>query len=111
MPQNELGNWLLLHRKNLNLNQSQAAKRAGISRTQWARIETGESGTKSTSIPKLAKAVKADLHETYRKAGFVPPSEELYVPSLIEDFNNLPKQVKEDIAVQIKALRQKYNSF
>jgi DNA-binding XRE family transcriptional regulator len=109
MPQNELGKWLHSHRKNVQLNQTQAAKKAGISRTQWARIESGESGTKRNLVPKLAKAVQADLHETYRRAGYVPPSEELYLPSLIEDFDKLPSRVKEDIAVQIKALRQKYS--
>lgn len=110
MPKNELGNWLYLHRKKLELNQTQAARRAGISRTQWSRLENGESGTKRELVPNLAKAVKADLHETYRKAGFVPPSEELYIPTLIEDFNLLPKNVKEDVAIQIKALRLKYQS-
>jgi transcriptional regulator with XRE-family HTH domain len=108
MPQNDLGNWLLTHRKNLNLTQTEAAKRAKISRTQWARIETGESGTRRNLIQRLAKAVKADLNETYRKAGFTPPTEELYVPAFLEDFNQLPLNVKEDLAVQVRALRQKY---
>lgn len=107
---NELGNWLKLHREKLELTQVEAARKARISRTQWARIESGESGTRRNLIPRLAKAVQANLQETYRKAGFVPPSEELYLPSLIEDFNSLPLRVKEDIATQIKALRQKYQS-
>lgn len=106
----ELGNWLRSHREKLNINQTVAAKRAKISRTQWARYETGESGASRKVIPKLAKAVEADLNETYRKAGFTPPNELLYIPSLIEDFNFLPVNVKEDLAIQIKALRQKYES-
>jgi transcriptional regulator with XRE-family HTH domain len=59
MSKNELGSWLFTHRKKADLTQSQAAKKAGISRTQWARIESGESGTKRNQIPSLAKAVKA----------------------------------------------------
>lgn len=106
----ELGNWLKFHREQLKITQTEAAKRAKISRTQWARIESGESGTRRSLIPKIAKAVKADLHETYRKAGFVPPVEELYIPAMIEDFNSLPNRVQEDLAIQIKALRQKYQS-
>ncbi|HST52871.1 MAG TPA: helix-turn-helix transcriptional regulator [Pyrinomonadaceae bacterium] len=106
----DLGNWLRSHREKLDMNQKIAAKRAKISRTQWARYETGESGASRRIIPRLAKAVEADLHETYRKAGFTPPNELLYIPSLIEDFNLLPLNVKEDLAIQIKALRQKYES-
>lgn len=106
----ELGNWLKLHREKLGINQTVAAKKAKISRTQWARLETGESGTRRELIPRIAKAINADLNETYRKAGFVPPLEELYIPALIEDFNSLPQRVKEDLAVQIKALRLKYQS-
>jgi transcriptional regulator with XRE-family HTH domain len=106
----ELGNWLRYHREKLNINQTIAAKRARISRTQWARYETGESGASRRIIPKLANAIEADLHETYRKAGFTPPNEELYIPALIEDFNSLPIRVKEDLAIQIKALKQKYQS-
>lgn len=104
----ELGDWLKLHREKLGINQGEAAKRAKLSRTQWARLETGESGTRREHIPQLAKAVKADLHETYRKAGFVPPSEEVYIPAVIEDFNSLPPNVQEVIAIQIKALRQRF---
>ena len=107
----ELANWLKTHRQELGINQTLAAKRAKISRTQWARYETGESGASRKIIPRLAKAIEADLHETYRKAGFTPPSEQLYVPSLIEDFNSLPLRVKEDIAIQIKALKTKYESI
>ncbi|HEY0324085.1 MAG TPA: helix-turn-helix transcriptional regulator [Pyrinomonadaceae bacterium] len=110
LENNELGKWLKLHREKLGINQTEAAKKARISRTQWARLETGESGTRREHIPQIAKAVKADLHETYRKAGFVPPSEELYLPAVIEDFNSLPQRVKEDLATQIKALRIKYQS-
>jgi transcriptional regulator with XRE-family HTH domain len=104
----EFGRWLREHREALGLNQTEAGRRARMSRTQWTRLELGESGTRRENIPQVAKAIKADLHETYRKAGFVPPSEELYVPAIIEDFNHLPKNVQEDLAVQIKALRQKY---
>ena len=104
----EFGRWLRQHREALGLNQSEAGRRAGMSRTQWTRLELGESGTRRENVPQIARAIKADLHETYRRAGFVPPIEELYLPAVIEDFNHLPKHVQEDLAVQIKALRQKY---
>jgi transcriptional regulator with XRE-family HTH domain len=104
----EFGRWLREHREALGLNQTEAGRRAGMSRTQWTRLELGESGTRRENVPQIAKAIKSDLHETYRRAGFVPPSEELYLPAVIEDFNHLPKGVQEDLAVQIRALRQKY---
>ncbi len=71
----ELGEWLSEHRKRLNLNQAEAGKRAGISRTQWTRLELGLSGTRRENIPRIAKAVNADLVETYKRAGFDPPRE------------------------------------
>lgn len=104
----EFGSWLRGHREALAINQAEAGRRARMSRTQWTRLELGESGTRRENIPHIAKAIKADLHETYRRAGFVSPNEELQIPAIIEDFNHLPRNVQEDLAVQIKALRQKY---
>lgn len=106
--QKEFGQYLRKHRQAVGINQAEAGRLAGMSRTQWTRLELGESGTRRENIPQIAKAIKADLHETYRKAGYSPPSEELYMPVMIEDFNYLPKNVQEDVAVIIKALRQKY---
>ena len=104
----EFGQWLREHREALGINQTEAGRRARMSRTQWTRLELGESGTRRENIPQIAKALKSDLHETYRRAGFIPPGEEMYLPAVIEDFNHLPKDVQEDLAVMIKALRRKY---
>jgi transcriptional regulator with XRE-family HTH domain len=104
----EFGEWLRLHRERLDLNQAEAGRRAGMSRTQWTRLENGESGTRRENIPEIAKAIKADLHETYRRAGFVPPSEEVYLPACIEHFNELPEHVQKVVAVQIEALWKEY---
>lgn len=104
----KFGEWLREHRERLGLNQAQAGRRAGMSRTQWTRLENGESGTRRENIPEIAKAVKANLHETYRRAGFVPPSEEVYLPACIEYFNELPEHVQKVVAVQIEALWKAY---
>jgi transcriptional regulator with XRE-family HTH domain len=70
------GEFLRRHRENLRpeLNQTEAGARAGMSRTQWTRLELGESGTRRDNIPAIAKAIGADLRETYEMAGFAPPS-------------------------------------
>jgi transcriptional regulator with XRE-family HTH domain len=104
----EFGQWLRSHREQLGLNQAEAGRRAGMSRTQWTRLENGESGTRRENIPEIAKAIKADLHETYRRAGFVPPSEEVYLPACIEYFNELPAHVQKVVAIQIEALWKEY---
>jgi transcriptional regulator with XRE-family HTH domain len=88
----EFGEWLRSHRERLGFNQAEAGRSAGMSRTQWTRLENGESRTRRENIPEIAKAIKADLHETYRRAGFVPPLEEVYLPACIEYFNELPAQ-------------------
>ncbi len=106
----EFGNWLREHRVVLGISQAEAGKRAGISRTQWIRLERGESGTKRENILGIAKAIKADLHETYRKAGYSPPvaRSAQRMPDLISRFNDLPQSVQDDLAVQIEALWKKY---
>lgn len=104
----EFGEWLRSHRERLSFNQAEAGRRAGMSRTQWTRLENGESGTRRENIPEIAKAIKADLHETYRRAGFVPPSEEVYLPACIEHFSELPEHVQKVVAVQIEALWKEY---
>lgn len=71
----EFGAWLRTHREALKMNQTQAGRKAKVSRTQWTRYELGESGPKYATIPRIAEAVNADLHETYRRAGFDPPKD------------------------------------
>jgi len=66
----QLGKWIRDHRRVLGLSQADAAQRAGFSRTQWMRLERGEAETKRTRIEAIAKAIEADLAETYRLAGF-----------------------------------------
>jgi transcriptional regulator with XRE-family HTH domain len=103
------GEWLYEHRVALKINQAEAGRRAGMSRTQWIRLEHGESGTKRENIPAIAKAIKADLHETYRKAGYAPPaSERKPAPDFIARFYDLPQSVQDDLAIQIEALWKKY---
>lgn len=103
------GEWLYEHRVALKINQAEAGRRAGISRTQWIRLEHGESGTKRENIPAIAKAIKADLHETYRKAGYAPPATDRKTnPDFISRFYDLPQSVQDDLALQVEALWKKY---
>lgn len=71
----EFGSWLRQHRNALKLNQTEAGRLAKMSRTQWTRLERGESGTKYANIPKIAKAVGANLYQTYLLAGYDPPKD------------------------------------
>lgn len=69
----DFGTWLREHREARKLSQTEAGRKAKMSRTQWTRLERGESGTKRSQIPAIANAVDADLYETYRLAGYEPP--------------------------------------
>ena len=73
----DFGSWIRQHRLAHvpPLNQTQAAKKAKISRAQYIRIENGESGTKRQNIKLIAQAVGADVDEAYIRAGFTPPNE------------------------------------
>lgn len=71
------GEFLARHRRMLNISQTEAGRRAGMSRTQYTRIELGESGTRIDNVEPLARAVEADISLAYELAGFVPPAPEV----------------------------------
>jgi hypothetical protein len=73
-------------------------------------LEKGESGTRRENIPGIAKAIEADLQETYRKAGYSPPVAQSAqrMPDFIDRFNDLPQSVQDDLSIQINALWKKY---
>lgn len=64
------GNWLREMRKTRGLSQEEAAKRAGIVRQQWLRIESGESGTRRETVPGIAFALGLPESEVFQRAGF-----------------------------------------
>jgi transcriptional regulator with XRE-family HTH domain len=69
----EFGRWLAAKRQALNgATQRDAAARAGFSRVQWARWESGANLPRRESIPAVARAVGAAEDETYRRAGYLP---------------------------------------
>ena len=109
----EFGGWLAEHRNRLGLSQAQAGERAGMSRTQWTRLELGVSGTRRDNIPKIAEAMNADLVETYKRAGFDPPREllddvgfnESDFAFLFHKHQKLSKEGKEDFKRILQMVR------
>ncbi len=69
------GNWLRVQRTALGLSQEKAGEEAKLSTNTWYRIEAGIVGTRKATVPRIAHAVQADLNETYRQAGFLPPED------------------------------------
>lgn len=69
------GKWLRDKRIAAGLTQEEAAKRAGLTRAMWAKLEGDESGTRREKIPGIAQAIEANLAETYERAGYAPPLE------------------------------------
>jgi transcriptional regulator with XRE-family HTH domain len=67
------GKWLKAKRLALKLTQEETAKRAGLTRPMWAKLEADESGTRRGNIPRIAAALEADITETYERAGFSSP--------------------------------------
>lgn len=64
------GTWLRARRMALGMSQEKAAEEAKLSTNTWHRIEAGISGTRYSTVPRIAHAIQADLSETYRMAGF-----------------------------------------
>lgn len=65
-------------REDLKLEQEEAAQRAGMSRQQWNRLETGQSGTRLETLERIATALelkpeRQEFDSVYRYAGYAPP--------------------------------------
>jgi transcriptional regulator with XRE-family HTH domain len=69
----DFGVFIRKHRDELRMTQLAAATSVGVSLRQWQRWESGESGVERDKIPVIAKNLKADLRETYERAGFTAP--------------------------------------
>jgi transcriptional regulator with XRE-family HTH domain len=63
--------WIRDRRTALRLSQQEAADRAGVSQTQWAKWEQQEI-FKRESVKKIALALEMPLDEAMEKAGFLP---------------------------------------
>lgn len=75
------GRLLRNRRKDLELEQEDMAERAGVSRQQWNRWETGASGTRLETMERIARALEFkpgtdEYSQLYAYAGFAPPSED-----------------------------------
>jgi len=101
------GQWVREQREALKLTQGQAGRKAGLSRVQWTRIETGDSGTKRSTIPQIARALnrttKAEIDEVYSRAGFAP-DEQVHLPASMALFMDLSPGAQEDIARIVKRI-------
>lgn len=98
------GEWVKKHREDAGLSQEGAADKAGMSRFQWIRIENGQSGTKRTTVLKIAKVVKGKEEEALKLAGFAS-SEEIVELNLSGLDNKDIEDVKEFI--EFKRMKKK----
>jgi transcriptional regulator with XRE-family HTH domain len=71
----DLGVYITLMRLGADLDQEQAANRAGIAREHWSRIENGHVKPKRESISAIADAIHVDVGGLYRRAGYAVPDE------------------------------------
>lgn len=71
----KLGVFITYMRLAADLDQEQAAQRAGMSREHWSRIENGHVKPKRESISAIADAIHTDVGGLYRRAGYAVPDE------------------------------------
>jgi transcriptional regulator with XRE-family HTH domain len=71
----DLGVYITSMRLAADLDQEQAAKRAGMSREHWSRLENGHAKPKRESISAIADAIHVDVGGLYRRAGYAVPDE------------------------------------
>lgn len=70
------GAWIKEKREATRLSQDGAAKRAGIDRQQWYRIESGLSGTRRDTVIAMANALTVSVPEALHIAGFASDESE-----------------------------------
>jgi transcriptional regulator with XRE-family HTH domain len=97
------GQWVARMRRAKGISQERAAEIAGLSRTQWTRIELGTSGTRAENLPGIARAIDADPAETYRHAGLLPPGSAGVPPAP-------PTETRETLEIHEDALEE-YNRW
>lgn len=81
-------------RRGDKLTQEECARAAGMTQKQWSRIETGVSGTRYDTIPRIAQAVNAPAEDAFLAAGYMPPQTD-------------KDQARKDIAERLR-LRREY---
>lgn len=98
------GKWMADRRLDLRMTQLDAARKAGMSRVNWARIETG-AGTKSITIPDIARALgyatPSEINQVYRIAGFARDQETVELSTSMQRLRELPVEIREAIEQQI----------
>lgn len=72
-----LGSYIKLMRTLTKFSQAAAAKRAGISRAQWNRIENGHDLPRYSTIPAIADAIHIHPAALYTRAGYPLPEWEV----------------------------------
>lgn len=83
-PWREFGLYLKGAREAAGLSQEGAAKKAGLTRQQWNRLENGLSGTKRETVLMIAEAFNLDESSALNKAGFTPAGVRKKVSSIPE---------------------------
>lgn len=88
------------------ITHGEAAKRAGLSRVHWTRIEAGDTGIKATTVPLIARALgyttEDEVNEVFKKAGFAVEEEAFELPRSMRHFAQLPEEIQRDIAIQVE---------
>ncbi len=78
----DFGIWLRLMRQSEGsggITQKEAARRAGMSRVQWNRLENGHDHPRESSIEKIALAVGSSVAGAFKRASYpIPPEFAVY---------------------------------
>lgn len=70
------GAWIKEERQSQRLSQAEVARRAGIDRQQWYRIEAGKSGSRRDTVIAIAEALGLDPTLALEQAGYSASTED-----------------------------------
>lgn len=105
----QYGEYMAECRRAAKVSQTAAARASGMSRTQWSRIELGESGTRIGNIEGMAHAVNASVSKAYELAGYISPANagielSMFSRAPFSRLNDLPAHRRQILLQQIEAL-------
>ena len=98
------GEWVKKHREEAGLSQEGAAEKSGLSRYQWMRIENAQSGTKRSTVEKIAKSLSGNVDEALSLAGFSSVNQISDSESVDQMLSELPEETRDLATKQVKAI-------
>jgi transcriptional regulator with XRE-family HTH domain len=116
------GDWVRTTRLDRGLTKTECARRAGLSVQRWSEIESrrlrranhASAGVQKATVLQVADALEVSRETALRAAGLSEHStvtETHTQPNIVHYFNELPRDVQEDVLEMVRALSRRHGTL